>query len=85
MEWKVYILFSEKFKRTYVGCSSDTLARLSTHNSRKVSSTKSFVPWRIVYEEVVGTYEDARKQEKYFKTAAGRRKIKSIFDQLGLN
>jgi putative endonuclease len=85
MIYKIYILFSETYRRTYVGFSKDTLKRLETHNSGKVMSTKKFKPWRIVYEEVVESYEEARKREIYYKSGAGRRKIKAIFDDLGIN
>ncbi len=43
------------------------------------------MPWRIVFEEEIETYEEARKREKYYKSGAGRRKIKTIFDALEMN
>ena len=85
MTWNIYILYSERFKKSYVGCSEDIEARLNSHNSGKVASTKRFIPWRIIYSEEVGTYLEVRKREKYFKSGAGRRKMKIIFDELGLN
>ena len=83
--WKVYILFSELFRKTYVGCSSDSQARLKKHNEGHVISTKKYRPWKIVYEESLENYNAARKRETYFKNASGRRKIKTIFKNLGLN
>ncbi|MEO6346453.1 MAG: GIY-YIG nuclease family protein [Aquaticitalea sp.] len=53
--------------------SSDFMERLNTHNSGSVKSTKAFVPWELVYSEQYSTRMDARKREKYFKSAAGRR------------
>jgi putative endonuclease len=85
MNWKVYILFSEVERRTYVGCSSDTKKRLTAHNEGKVASTCKFAPWRIVFEEAAANYTEARQREKYYKSGAGRRKMKAIFDELGLN
>ena len=84
MIWKVYILYSERFKKTYVGCSADTHQRLLTHNSGKVVSTKKFRPWRIIFEEATENYINARGREKYYKSGAGRRKMKIIFDELGI-
>ncbi len=55
------------------------------HNSGKVFSTKKFVPWEIIYSEKIGSYSDARRREKYFKSSAGRRKMKELFDEKGLN
>ena len=36
-------------------------------------------------EEEVEGYKEAQKRELYYKSGAGRRKIKSIFDSLGIN
>ncbi len=83
--YKVYILYSEHCQRTYVGFSGDSTKRLEAHNSGKVKSTKKCLPWKIVYEEELQTLEEARKSEIYFKSGAGRRKIKAIFDALGIN
>ena len=68
-----------------MGCSSDVSERLRTHNKGKVTSTKKFIPWKVVFEEEVGTYAEARKRESYYKSAAGRRKMKIIFAELGIN
>ncbi|HWY38486.1 MAG TPA: GIY-YIG nuclease family protein [Bacteroidia bacterium] len=85
MIWKIYILYSKIHKRTYVGCSQNIANRLKTHNEGKVTSTKRFIPWKVIYTEEAGTYADARKKEKYYKSSAGRRKMKAIFDELKLN
>jgi len=85
MSYKIYILFSDSFRKTYVGFSKNTNERLRTHNAGKVISTRKYRPWRIVFEEEVEGYNEARKRELYYKSGAGRRKIKSIFDALGLN
>ena len=85
MKYKIYILFSDAYRKTYVGFSENTIERLEKHNSGAVTSTKKFRPWRIVFEEDVNDYKEARKRELYYKSGAGRRKIKGIFDQLGLN
>lgn len=43
------------------------------------------MPWRIVYLEEFNDYNEVRKKEKYYKSGACRRKIRVIFDELGLN
>ena len=85
LKYRIYILYSIAFKKTYVGFSEDPLERLQTHNSGAVSSTRKYKPWKIVFEEEVDGYKEARKRELYYKSGAGRRKIKSIFDSLGIN
>ena len=73
MKCSVYIIYSIGHRKSYVGISEDVQRRLAEHNRRSVKSTKPFVPWILVYEEVVGTITEARIKEKYLKSAAGRR------------
>jgi len=46
---------------------------LLSHNAGKVKSTKSYLPWKLIYNEEFETRIEARKREKYLKSAAGRR------------
>jgi len=73
-----YILKSAKSGKFYVGMSADPERRLSEHNAGKVTSTKPGIPWEKVYQEEFETLAQARKREKYFKTAAGRRFRKKL-------
>ena len=72
----VYVLYSSIFDRKYVGIAAVPEKRLAEHNSGKTQSTKPFIPWEIVYQERYSSYEEARKREKYLKSAAGRRFLK---------
>ena len=69
----VYILYSIKFGRFYVGMSKNIERRLKEHNSGNVKSTKAFIPWELVFQEEHETRIKARKREKYLKSAAGCR------------
>jgi len=69
----VYIIYSVKFNRHYVGLSSNVTQRLESHNLGVVKSTKAFCPWEIIHTEIFETRIEARKKEKYLKSAAGRR------------
>jgi len=75
----IYILYSLKLPRTYVGYSSDVERRLKEHNYGKVNATKKFRPWKIIYTEKVNSKTEAKKLEKYWKSGAGRRNIEKIF------
>ncbi len=57
--------------------------RIIEHNNCKVQSTKAYVPWEVVYVEEYPTRQEARKREKYLKTAAGRRWRKHIIRPRG--
>nr|WP_299345753.1 GIY-YIG nuclease family protein [Allomuricauda sp.] len=69
----VYIIYSERFSKFYVGLSSDVERRISGHNSGNTKSTKNYAPWKVVHVEEFDTRPEARKRELYLKSAAGRR------------
>ncbi len=83
--WQVYILYSVIHGRSYVGCTSDLLKRMEYHNGGKVASTKKHRPWKVVYTETTNDRSAALIREKYYKSSAGRRKMKVIFAELGIN
>ncbi|MFD2568633.1 GIY-YIG nuclease family protein [Pseudotenacibaculum haliotis] len=74
----VYVLYSEKFSRTYTGFTNNLERRLKEHNAKRNKSTKAFVPWSIIYKEEVETRVLAREREKYLKSGIGRDFIKTI-------
>jgi putative endonuclease len=78
----VYAIVSMKDNRIYVGISQDIYRRINEHNNRKVFSTKSFIPWRLFYSEHIGAIEKARKKEKYYKSASGKRKLRKILESI---
>lgn len=80
----VYVLRSLKDKKFYTGFTKDIEQRLSQHNSGKVNSTKSRIPFELVYYEVSRNIDDAIHREKYLKTTYGKRYIKNrISNYLG--
>ena len=71
MEYVVYILYSEKHKRTYVGYTSHLIERIKSHNIYGKDSTRFFRPWIVVYVEFYCNKIEAGKREKYFKAGKG--------------
>ncbi len=71
-----YVLKSSVSGRLYVGSSSDLRTRLSYHNSGRVTSTKNFVPWTLIYYEAHLTKTLALAAERHYKTGQGRRQLK---------
>jgi putative endonuclease len=73
----VYILKSLGFSKTYTGSTDRSLEiRLSEHNLGYSPFTSKFKPWKLIYFEEYKELAEARKREKYLKTATGRRFIK---------
>jgi putative endonuclease len=73
----VYVLRSKLDGKFYTGFTSDLEKRLEEHNSGKVYSTKTRIPFEIVYYEVCLCIDDATHREKYLKTTYGKRYIKN--------
>lgn len=80
-KWYVYVLRSIADQQFYVGLTNDVPARLKTHNAGLVTSTKSRVPFELVYWEGCLNKSDAARREKYLKTAWGKRYIKTRLRQ----
>lgn len=72
----VYVLKSIRHKWVYVGITFNLNKRLVLHNSGKVFSTKSRLPYKLVYYEIVDGIKSARIREKYFKNNAGKEYLK---------
>ena len=81
MKYFVYILKSKNHNKTYVGYTNNLERRLKEHNSGKSIFTSKFVPWKIIYKEEFDQEIEARKKEKYYKSSAGRRKIKLLISK----
>ena len=82
-EFVVYILFSAKFCKTYVGFTSNLIDRFKSHNELATKGyTIKFRPWEVIYLEFYTSKSDAMKREKYFKSGIGREKIKNILKDL---
>ena len=70
----VYILYSESLRKYYVGSSREDTAQslVAGHNSGKARSTRPGRPWKLVYEEKLSHYTEARKRENFLKSGQGR-------------
>jgi len=79
MSCTVYILQSQKDKRTYVGSTNNISRRLREHNQGRVKSTKSRLPLLVLFTEHFKTIQEARKREKWWKSSTGRKELKSWF------
>jgi putative endonuclease len=68
----VYILYSEKFNKTYVGFTSDLEKRFLSHNELvRKGWTVKFRPWKIIHTERFQTKEEAMRYEKFLKSGKG--------------
>ena len=63
----VYILKSRKDGNLYTGSTNDLNRRLEEHNAGLVFSTKSRIPFELIYFEAYRSEKDARFREKNLK------------------
>jgi len=63
----VYALKSLHNGDLYIGFTTDLKQRFIQHNNRKVLSTRSNTPWKLVYYEAYSDKNDATRREKQLK------------------
>jgi len=76
----VYILFSVKDKKLYVGYTKDLKRRYQEHLIGKNISTRNRLPVKLIYYEAYLTEQEAKRREKYLKGGNGRASIKRQLD-----
>ena len=74
----VYILQSSQDKSYYVGHTQDLKVRLKRHNNGRVRSTKSRLPWRLIYQEEYKTKQKAYRRELQVKRYKGGQAFKKL-------
>ena len=74
----VYILFSEKLDRYYVGMTSDIKDRIYKHNNIHHGFTNAAQDWVLVYTEEYHEKAEAQKRERTIKKWKSRRLIEKL-------
>ena len=74
----VYILFSDKLRKRYIGRTEDLKARLEEHNHGKVPFTSKGLPWKIIHYQAFINKADAIAEEKFLKSGKGRERLKYL-------
>jgi putative endonuclease len=64
----MYILWSEKSNKYYIGSTKDVAVRLAQQNAGKSASTRNYLPWKLVYTESFNTIGEARQREQQIKS-----------------
>jgi len=74
----VYILQSKKYKKLYIGYTTNLEKRIDKHNAGESLSTKAYRPYRLIFYEVFFDRRDAKAREEYLKSGWGWRSIKKL-------
>jgi len=76
----VYILYSAKCERYYIGCCADVEARLGRHNEAMVTATKNCRPYKSKAIKAFPTMGDVRKEELRVKKKKSRKYVEWLID-----
>ena len=68
----VYVLWSDKLHKRYIGSTADIEKRIAEHNRGCNKFTKGGIPWILVYQEEFTSKREALKREKFLKSGVGR-------------
>jgi putative endonuclease len=75
--YAVYILFSLRYSKTYIGFTSNLIQRFHSHNCLGNEGwTIRYRPWKVIHVEIFEDKMEALHREQYLKSGPGRRFIK---------
>ena len=72
----VYVLYSLKDKRFYIGYTTNLHERLTSHISGNSQATEFRRPFTLLFCEYFLSKHDATRREKYFKTTFGKKALR---------
>ena len=78
MSYTVYILYSKKDRKLYVGCTSNIEDRIKRHNSGNVDATKHRRPLDLIHTEIFNDKTTAFNRERFLKSLWGSREKHQI-------
>lgn len=79
--YTVYILYSKKDSKLYVGCSSNLKNRIKRHNAGNIISTRNRRPFVLIHSEKYEDKTEAFNRERFLKSLWGGRTKKKILKE----
>ena len=76
--YTVYIIYSQKLDKYYIGFSSDVVGRLKKHNRKSKGFSNLGKPWVLVYSESFSFKKDAMSREKQLKAWKNRERLETL-------
>ena len=73
-EFVVYVLWSSKYNKRYIGMTSSLIERFKSHNYLSTKGwTVRYRPWAVVYVKFFTRKSHALHYEKFLKSGQGRK------------
>ena len=76
--YSVYIIYSRKIDKYYIGFSSDVNERLLKHNRKSNGFSSLGRPWILVHTEHFDIKKDAMNREKQLKNWKNRERLEAL-------
>jgi len=73
-----YIIYTDSNNQYYVGYTHNLKLRIERHNLGWSQSTKSGIPWRLVYHEEYPAKSEAMSREREIKKWKSRKLIEKL-------
>ncbi|GMQ34583.1 hypothetical protein Ataiwa_28560 [Algoriphagus taiwanensis] len=80
MAYWVYILYSERLDKYYVGQTSDLVKRVERHNEGKGGFTRTGLPWGLIYSTLCNSRGEAMVLEKKIKNLGAKKFLQILED-----
>ncbi|MFZ1080590.1 MAG: GIY-YIG nuclease family protein [Candidatus Kryptoniota bacterium] len=77
----VYVLWSEKLRKRYVGSTENVRKRSKEHNQGSSTFTSGGAPWILIHQEEFENKKEARGRENFLKGGSGRAWLDRQFPQ----
>jgi putative endonuclease len=74
----IYVLQSLHCDFIYVGITHDLKRRFHEHQAGHNTSTKPYLPYKLIHYEAYLNEKDAKRREHYFKTTKGKVTLKQM-------
>ena len=75
----VYIIYSKKLDKYYIGFSSNVVERLAKHNRKSKGFSSLGKPWILMFSESFPTKKEAMSREKQLKNWKNRERLEILF------
>ncbi len=77
MIYKVYVLYSPKHDRLFMGMTTSLIDRIAIHNADNADEWSSaYRPWTLVHMELYNEEDDALLRESYLKSGHGQQYVR---------
>jgi putative endonuclease len=74
----MYILYSPKLDKFYIGACIDLERRMHEHNIGHSKFTSTGMPWQLLYTEKFTSLQEAKQRENKIKSMKSRKYIEGL-------